>query len=125
MYLWYISSKNSFLPATRATALQSIICRFRNVPRGTLCDFVRRGGPASRSLCARLVNQRQRRRGLLFHGWRCLQFQLLLPAERGHFPAIGFQVTLRRLECFLCLVQILADILELVLEKVEGLLRLR
>src|SRR6266404_2767578 len=80
--------------------------------------------PTSRRwpLGARLVNQRQR---LLFRRRRRFQLQLLLPAERGHFSTVGLKVTLRGLESFLCFVQILANVFELVLEKVKRLLRLR
>src|ERR1035441_1154689 len=70
-------------------------------------------------LRAGFVEQRQR-----LVARRRLQLQLLLTAERGNFSPITLQVPLRRLECFLRFVQILADVFKLVLEKVERLLRL-
>src|SRR2546425_4450716 len=78
--------------------------------------------PSPRPLRASLIDQRQR---LLFRRRRRFQLQLLLPAESGHFSAVGLKVALRGLESFLCFVQILANVFKLILEKVEGLLRLR
>ncbi len=72
-------------------------------------------GNLRRRLRAGFIDERH---GLVIRRRR-FQLQLLLPAERGHFPAITFQVPLRGLECFLRFVQILADIFKLVLEKVE------
>ena len=74
-------------------------------------------------LGAGFVNQRQN--GFFFapRGGR-IQFQLFLPAERRDPAAVGFQMTLRSIKCFLRLVQVLTNIFELVLEVIEGLLRL-
>src|SRR5436309_14729255 len=106
--------------------MNSMVYLIGNVPRGTEMRF--RAGSYRREsagcLCARLIDERQR---LLFprRRRRRFQLQLLLPAERGHFATVGLKVALRGFESFLCFVLILADVFELVLVKVERLLRLR
>src|SRR5262249_28099845 len=74
---------------------------------------------------AGFIKQRERRRWLLVNLRSGFQFQLLLSAERGDFAAVGFEVSLRGFERFLSFIKILSDVFELVLEKVERLLRLR